>query len=225
MFSDLDLTDMETCYKVFRTGIIKKIQLEENRFGFEPEITAKIGELVHTEGLRLYEVGISYYGRTYEEGKKIIWKDALKALWCIFKYNTSSFAHLVKYGINGLIIASSQLVVITLMIEYLNLKTIMSENIANILSIIISLLIAFFLHSYITWRYKFRDSFDFLYKLLKFYLVSGVSFAIRIVIFYLLSIAGINYKLNAIIGIVIIITINFLGYDRIVYSSIGLKRK
>lgn len=82
MFTNLNLTDMETCYKVFRREIIQSIDIKENRFGFEPEITAKIAKL----HCRIYEVGISYYGRTYEEGKKIVWKDGLRALYCIVKY-------------------------------------------------------------------------------------------------------------------------------------------
>ena len=84
MFTNLNLTDMETCYKMFRTDIIKKIKLKENRFGFEPEVTAKISRI---PGIRIFEVGISYYGRTYEEGKKINWIDGLRAIYCIFKYN------------------------------------------------------------------------------------------------------------------------------------------
>lgn len=83
MFSNLNLTDMETCYKLFRSDIIKGIPLEEKRFGFEPEVTQKISRI---EGLRIYEVGISYYGRTYEEGKKIGWKDGFRALYCIIKF-------------------------------------------------------------------------------------------------------------------------------------------
>ncbi|MBU0993162.1 MAG: glycosyltransferase family 2 protein [Proteobacteria bacterium] len=83
MFTNLNLTDMETCYKLFRREIIQSIPIEENRFGFEPEITAKISKL----GCRIYEVGISYYGRTYEEGKKINWKDGFRAIYCIVKYN------------------------------------------------------------------------------------------------------------------------------------------
>lgn len=82
-FNNLNLTDMETCYKLFRTDIIKGIDLKEKRFGFEPEVTAKIAKI---PGVRIYEVGISYYGRTYDEGKKINWQDGLKALYCIVKY-------------------------------------------------------------------------------------------------------------------------------------------
>ena len=83
MLTNLNLTDMETCYKVFRREIIEKITIEENRFGFEPEITAKIAKL----NIRIYEMGISYAGRTYKEGKKINWKDGFSALRCIIKYN------------------------------------------------------------------------------------------------------------------------------------------
>ncbi|RAR49115.1 glycosyltransferase family 2 protein [Flavobacterium lacus] len=83
MFSNLNLTDMETCYKLFDARILKSIQLKEKRFGFEPEVTQKIARI---KRIRIYEVGISYYGRTYEEGKKISWKDGFRAIWCIFKY-------------------------------------------------------------------------------------------------------------------------------------------
>lgn len=83
MFSNLNLTDMETCYKLFKSEVIKNIELREKRFGFEPEVTAKIARI---KGLRIYEVGISYYGRTYEEGKKIGWKDGFRAIYCILKY-------------------------------------------------------------------------------------------------------------------------------------------
>jgi glycosyltransferase involved in cell wall biosynthesis len=83
MFTNLNLTDMETCYKLFRADIIKGISLKENRFGFEPEVTAKIARI---KNIRVYEVGISYYGRTYEEGKKIGWKDGFRAIYCILKY-------------------------------------------------------------------------------------------------------------------------------------------
>ncbi len=84
MFTDLNLTDMETCYKAFRTSIIKQVDLKEKRFGFEPEVTAKVSRIPN---IRIYEVGISYYGRTYAEGKKISWKDGFRAIYCILKYN------------------------------------------------------------------------------------------------------------------------------------------
>jgi len=83
VMTDINLTDMETCYKAFRTEILKSIDIKEKRFGFEPEITAKVAR----KRFRIYEVGISYYGRTYEEGKKIGWRDGIRAIWCIIKYN------------------------------------------------------------------------------------------------------------------------------------------
>ena len=84
MFTNLNLTDMETCYKLFRSEFIKKLYLREKRFGFEPEVTAKISRI---PGIRIYEVGISYYGRTYDEGKKIKWQDGVRAIWCVIRYN------------------------------------------------------------------------------------------------------------------------------------------
>jgi glycosyltransferase involved in cell wall biosynthesis len=91
MFTNLNLTDMETCYKLFKAEYIKKIYFKENRFGFEPEVTAKISRF---KGIRIYEVGISYYGRTYEEGKKIGAKDGFRAIYCILKYNIFSKKYL-----------------------------------------------------------------------------------------------------------------------------------
>ena len=86
-FTNLNLTDMETCYKMWRSELVKSVNLKEQRFGFEPEVTAKVSRLPK---VRIYEVGISYYGRTYEEGKKINWKDGVRAIYCILKYNTWS---------------------------------------------------------------------------------------------------------------------------------------
>ena len=84
MFTNLNLTDMETCYKLFKTKTLQSLVLKENRFGFEPEVTAKISRV---KDIRIYEVGISYYGRTFAEGKKINWKDGFRAIYCIIKYN------------------------------------------------------------------------------------------------------------------------------------------
>jgi glycosyltransferase involved in cell wall biosynthesis len=86
MFTNLNLSDMETGFKVFRREVIQSIKLQQDRFGFEPEVTVKIARMK----LRIYEVGISYYGRTYEEGKKIGWKDGMKALWCVVKYSITT---------------------------------------------------------------------------------------------------------------------------------------
>ena len=94
VFSNLNLTDMETCYKLFRADIIKSIWFQENRFGFEPEVTAKIARYAKQKGIRIYEVGISYYGRSYAEGKHIGWKDGVRAIYCILKYNLFSRKYL-----------------------------------------------------------------------------------------------------------------------------------
>jgi hypothetical protein len=83
MLTNLNLTDMEVCYKVFKANVVKDIRLEENRFGFEPEITAKISK----KNIKIYEVGVKYFGRTYSDGKKITWRDGFSALRCIFYYN------------------------------------------------------------------------------------------------------------------------------------------
>ena len=88
MFTNLNLTDMETCYKLFKAEIVKSLDLKEKRFGFEPEVTAKISRV---KGIRIYEIGISYYGRTYDEGKKIGWRDGFRALYCILKYGLLKF--------------------------------------------------------------------------------------------------------------------------------------
>ncbi|MGI6320156.1 MAG: glycosyltransferase family 2 protein [Bacteroidales bacterium] len=93
MFTNLNLTDMETCYKLFKSELIKPLYLKEKRFGFEPEVTAKVSRI---KGVRIYEVGISYYGRTYDEGKKINWKDGFRAIWCILKYNIWSRSSVKK---------------------------------------------------------------------------------------------------------------------------------
>jgi glycosyltransferase involved in cell wall biosynthesis len=106
MFTDLNLTDMETCYKVFKREVIQSIDIKENRFGFEPEIVAKVAQ----KRLRIFEMGISYFGRTYEEGKKIGWKDGFRALYCIFRYNAHKAPVPIQFLIYLFIGATSALV-------------------------------------------------------------------------------------------------------------------
>jgi glycosyltransferase involved in cell wall biosynthesis len=95
MFTDLNMTDMETCYKVFRRDVLQRIELREDRFGFEPEIVAKVAQ----RGLRIYEMAISYDGRTYEEGKKITWRDGVRALYCVFRYNSDHLPLPIQFAI------------------------------------------------------------------------------------------------------------------------------
>ena len=104
MCTDLNLSDMETCYKMFRREVVQQITIEENRFGFEPEITAKVALL----GCRIYEVGISYSGRTYKEGKKIGWKDGVRAIWCIAKYNFGPGARATQRRIRAELVPAAQ---------------------------------------------------------------------------------------------------------------------
>lgn len=219
MFSDLNLTDMETCYKVFKKEILTYIKIEENRFGIEPEITAKIGELARNNKIRVYEVGISYFGRTYEEGKKIGLKDAIRAFWCIFKYNTSKFAYFVKYSIIGILVAFSQFITITLIVEsstFLKFNNrILLENIANIISIEVSIITGFMLHSKITWRYKFKNFKD---AILKFFIFHGITFfslLLRAQLFYILSLIRVQYQINSLLGIFIAVVINFIWYNKL----------
>ncbi|MCP4176666.1 MAG: glycosyltransferase [bacterium] len=219
MFSDLNLTDMETCYKVFRSSIIKNLHLEENRFGVEPEVTAKIASLAKNENIRIYEIGISYYGRTYTEGKKIGFKDGLRAAWCIWKYNSTYSAKTIKYIVNGSIVALFQLLIMWAMVRTLNIQEFQSMNIANIISIELALLFAFFLHSKITWQQKFKTKTNFLSKLIKFHLVTFISIFIRIILFYFLATVGIYYLINTLICIIVAVLINFFGYDKIVFKE------
>ncbi len=219
IFSDLNLTDMETCYKVFTKQVIERIDIEEKRFGIEPEITAKVSKMAREEDISIYEVGISYYGRTYSDGKKIGFKDAFRALWCIFKYNTSKLANFVKYGFNGLIVAASQFATIIFLVEYLHFSSKFQQNVAYAISIEVSIIIGFLLHAFITWRYKFRSVINFINKMLLFHLVTAVSFLVRQVLFYILLEWGVNYRSNTLIGIIIAVIINFFGYQNIVFKE------
>ena len=219
MFADLNLTDMETCYKAFRKDIIDKITIEENRFGIEPEITAKIAELARAEKFKIYEVGISYKGRTYEEGKKIKMKDAFRAAWCIWKYNTTTSAKVIKYLCNGILVALFQLFLLKLLVDNINIYDVLHLNLANLISIEAALIFAFFLHSQITWRIKFKSLGDFICRLIGFHVITFGTTFIRILIFYFLSLLNVYYLLSAFIGIVVSLIANYQGYDKLVFDE------
>ena len=220
MFSDLNLTDMETCYKVFRRDVLTKINLEEDRFGIEPEMTAKIAELSRKEGIHIYEMGISYYGRTYEDGKKIGLKDAFRAFWCVYKYNTSHFACFIKYACNGIIVGLSQLIAILFLIEVLGFKSYLMKNIANGISIEVSIITGFIIHSSLTWRYAFKSFNHAFRSFWMFQLISSVSLLLRVILFAVLLTAGVHYLPNVLIGMLVAIMLNFFGYKNIVFKSI-----
>lgn len=210
MFSDLNLTDMETCYKVFKSEVIKKIEIEENRFGFEPEITAKIATQARDNNIRVFEIGISYYGRTYKEGKKIGFKDAWHALFCIYKYNTSRFALITKYAVNGLIVALTQFLLMVFLVGALGFTSKLGQNISNIISIELALIAAFLFYFYFTWHNKYRGAGDFIKKLINFHLFSLISILARVILFYALLNLGLEYKLNTLIGVITALIINSL---------------
>ncbi len=219
MFSNIYLTDMETCYKVFKREIIEKIELTEDRFGIEPEFTAAIANLAQTQNIEIYEVAISYNGRTYDEGKKIGVRDGFRAIWCIVKYNQSIAAKLFKYFFTGLLVAVSQFLAMIILVESLGFTSEVDQNIAYAISIEVSIIVGFLLHSAITWRYKFESAVSFLVKLVQFNLITGISFLVRQGLFYALLKAGVGYKLNTLIGIGVAILLNFVGYNRIVFSK------
>lgn len=219
IFSDLNLTDMETCYKVFRKEVLEGMEIEEKRFGFEPEITAKIAALSRERNIRIYEIGISYYGRTYDDGKKIGLKDAFRAFWCIFIYNTSTIAKLSKYAVSGAISATVQIVSLTYLVEELALNSGIMKSTSNFISIFLSLLTAFILHSKFTWRYRFTSLVDVGKKLFVFLGISSLTVIIRLFLFEIGDSAEMQYQLNALLGIMVIVVLNFLGYDKLVFRN------
>ncbi len=212
IFSGLRLTDMETCYKVFKADMIKDFDIEEERFGFEPEITAKIAGLVRDGKARLEEVGISYKARSYSQGKKIGLKDGIRAVWCIVKYNDSISAVFFRYAISGIFAALSQYASMVLLVEFMGFKSLFLQNAANIISILASFAVAFTLHSVVTWRFKFRSSADLRTKFAGFFGISSVSLIFRSAVFYVLSLFGTDYRINTLIGIALIVLINFNFY-------------
>ncbi|MCF7929381.1 MAG: GtrA family protein, partial [Spirochaetales bacterium] len=211
-----------TCYKVFKKSVLDRIRITERKFGVEPEITAKVAELAREEGLRIYEVGISYYGRTYEEGKKIGVRDGFEALFCILKYNTTGFAKLIRYGMMGILVALSQFAAIIGLVELGELQGIIGENVANAISIEISLIVAFFLHRSFTWAHTAgssgRQKGAFM-QVLWFHGVSFLSVIVRLGLFYGLSLLLFPYQVNVLIGIAVAVVINFIGYDRLVFAK------
>lgn len=219
MLSDLNLTDMEVCYKVFKREVLQKFCIEEDRFGIEPEVTAKVAELAREQGIRIYEVGISYHGRTYAEGKKIGVKDGFRALLCIYKYNTTRLAKFLRYAVNGLFVALSQFITIITLVDGFGLRTVLQQNISNIVSIEISILTGFVLHFTRTWRERYSNLTSLIKRLSVFHLVTLASLLARVSLFYPLSVVGFDYRLNALIGIGIAVILNFIGYDKLVFSK------
>ncbi len=216
IFSNLYVTDMETCYKVFKKDLLARVTIEENRFGFEPEITAKIAAISSQELLHIYEVGITYTGRGYDEGKKIGWKDGVRALWCILKYNATGLAKVTRYALSGICVALSQFFVMILLVALFSAKgDLVYENVFNLIATEISFLIAFQFHRSFTWRKKFHSKREVIKSFFGFHGVSFISFFLRIALFYVLSTIHVDYRLNTLLGIAVAVVINFIGYNRL----------
>jgi glycosyltransferase involved in cell wall biosynthesis len=217
MFSDLTLTDMETCYKVMKRGIAERLVLQENRFGFEPEITAKLAELARNEDIRIYEVGISYRGRTYTEGKKIGMKDAVRALYCIVKYNTSPLANFVKYALDGVLVLLLQFLTLVGLVEVCGLTSLAGLNIAHAVSIEVCIIAGFMVHSVMTWRLHLKSRSEVIKKFLLFHLFNCVPFAARVFVFFVL-VQNAHYLVSALVSAVVALAFNFWGYNYLIFT-------
>jgi dolichol-phosphate mannosyltransferase len=216
-FTDLTLTDMETCYKVMRREIAQRLVLQENRFGFEPEITARLAELARNENIRIYEVGISYRGRTYTEGKKIGMKDAVRALYCIVKYNTSPLANFVKYAIDGVLVVLVQFMALIGLVEFGGLAGFRELNIAHAVSIEVSIVAGFLVHSFATWRLHHSGGGAALRKFLLFHLFNCIPFAARALVFFLL-VQHAHYVESALVSVAVALAFNFWGYNYLIFT-------
>jgi glycosyltransferase involved in cell wall biosynthesis len=211
MFTDLNLTDMETCYKVFRKDVIKNIDIKENRFGFEPEIVAKVAQ----RRLRIYEMGISYYGRTYAEGKKIGIKDGLRALYCIFRYNAHKAPIPIQFFLYlfiGGTAALSNLVIFLILISS-GVGTIISAPIAFIIAAIVNYLLC------ITLLFRHKAKWNFKTEILSYAAVVAVTGLFDLGITALLISLKTPPGIAKIIATFSIFILNFIGRRFIVFPE------
>ena len=185
-FSDLNLTDMETCYKVMTRDVAKRITICENRFGFEPELTAKLAALARNENIRIYEVGISYRGRTYNEGKKIGLKDGFRALYCILKYNSSRLADAVKGFLEGSYAAAIQLALLVALVELAGFVNVAGLNIAHAVSIELSIIASFLLYRHGSTASRGGNFATAMAGFCRLHLLYAIPFVIRCAVFSLL---------------------------------------
>jgi dolichol-phosphate mannosyltransferase len=211
MFTDLNLTDMETCYKVFRRDVIQAIEIKENRFGFEPEIVAKLAHM----RLRIYEMGISYRGRTYEEGKKIGYKDAIRALYCIFRYNAHKAPLPIQFMVYLMIGGVAAVVNLGLFLAMLTHGW--SVTVSTVAAFLFAAIVNYVLCILILFRHRARwDSFT---EMLMFLLVvTMVGFAdLGMTRFFLLE--GFNPGPSKLIATGIGLFLNFLGRKYLIFHE------
>jgi glycosyltransferase involved in cell wall biosynthesis len=210
MFSDLNLTDMETCYKVFKREVIQSINIQEDRFGFEPEIVAKVAAM----RVRIYEQGISYYGRTYEEGKKIGWKDGLRALYCIFHYNAPKTPLPIQIAIycciGGISAVFNLLVFLGLLA--LGIGVPVSASLAYALAAISNYLLC------ITFLFRHKARWSSIGEIVVYTIVVLVSGIIDVALTSALS-AGMSPAWAKMSASVVVLVINFYGRKRFVFPD------
>jgi glycosyltransferase involved in cell wall biosynthesis len=211
MFTDLNLTDMETCYKVFKREVIQGIEIEEKRFGFEPEIVAKIA---HSD-LRIYEMAISYSGRTYEEGKKITWKDGVRALYCIFRYNSHHLPLPIKFLAYLSIGAAAAIV--NLICFLLLIGVDISLKPATIVSFIIAATVNYVLCIALLFRHRAR--WNSLTEMALYLLVVAVAGVFDFGTTSLLYTAGLSAGLSKALSSVVGVVVNFIGRQFVVFGN------
>ena len=209
MFTDLNLTDMETCYKVFRGDVIKKINIQENRFGFEPEIVAKVAHM----RLRIYEMGISYYGRTYEEGKKIGIRDGIRALYCIFRYNAYRAPLPVQFLIYLLIGGIAGFANLLFFLGLVHSGT--SINLAAPIAFVVAAILNYVLCIVLLFRHKAR--WNSTQEMIIYWLVVAVVGFIDLVTTKALILAGASPAGAKVVATVIGLFFNFIGRRYLVF--------
>lgn len=211
MFTDLNLTDMETCYKVFKREVIQSIEIKENRFGFEPEIVAKIANM----RLRIFEMGISYYGRTYEEGKKIGFKDGIRALYCVFHYNAYKAPLPIQFIIY--LIVGGIAAIINLLIFLMLYNNGVETNIAAPVSFIIAAVANYYLSIVFLFRHKIKWN-SFVELVTYSIVVIAVAFVDLEVTNYLI-LAGFFPSISKLSATAVSLILNFLGRRYIVFPE------
>ena len=211
IFTDLNLTDIETCYKVFRRDVIQKIEISENRFGVEPEIVAKISHMK----LRIYEMGISYYGRTYEEGKKIGYKDGIRAIYCIIRYNAYQAPLPIKVLFYALIGGMAAVVNYILFISMISNDW--SITMAAPTAFVIAAILNYYLCILLLFRHKVRWSSAT--ETLLFLLIVASGGVLDLVITKLFFLSGYSPQISKIVATALVFIFNFVGRNYIVFPE------
>jgi putative flippase GtrA len=211
MFTDLNLTDMETCYKVFRRDVIQGIEIKEDRFGFEPEIVAKIAQM----RLRIFEMGISYYGRTYEEGKKIKAKDGLRALYCIFRYNAHRAPIPIQFILYLFIGGLAALVNLLLFLGLLSAE--LAVTIAAPMAFVTAAIVNYLLCIWILFKHKAR--WESITEMLLYFFVVGLVALLDLGITKLFLASGASPALSKIVATGFALILNFSGRRFLVFPE------